>query len=170
MPRKNPGGSGAEPPLPNSHRKTALSSNFTMAAWKSAPFPYDVKVGIAYDLNLENNISTEALTTASNQRGPGAFSAPGSDGLGNFRRALSQLENVEYLIPAHAANLRPVIALRSNSAKSASRRCSVTLIRPRVSCLMISSTVPVECVIHSISSHMFHPFSHGHPTGRLPKS
>ena len=26
-----------------------------MAAWKSAPFPYDVKVGIAYDVNLENN-------------------------------------------------------------------------------------------------------------------
>ena len=26
-----------------------------MRAWKSAPFPYDVKVGIAYDLNLENN-------------------------------------------------------------------------------------------------------------------
>jgi hypothetical protein len=26
-----------------------------MAAWKSPPFPYDVKVGIAYDLNLENN-------------------------------------------------------------------------------------------------------------------
>jgi hypothetical protein len=55
MPQKNPGGAGAKPPLPRSHRKLALSSNFTMRVWKSSPFPYDVKVEIAYDVSLENN-------------------------------------------------------------------------------------------------------------------
>ena len=53
---KNPGGAGAKPPLPLSHRKPATSSNFTMAPWKSASFPYDLIVEIPYDLKVENNI------------------------------------------------------------------------------------------------------------------
>jgi len=61
------GGGGPPPPLPLSHRKPALSSNFMMAAWKSAPFPYDLKVGIAYDVSLENNTCAEGTGPVRNR-------------------------------------------------------------------------------------------------------
>lgn len=67
MPKKNPGGPGAKPPLPLSHRKPALSSHFTMAAWKSAPFPYDLILEIPYDVNLENNIYDSRSTNLVNK-------------------------------------------------------------------------------------------------------
>ena len=73
---KNPGGAGATPPLPLSHRNLALSSNFTMAPWESTPFPYDLKVGIAYDVNLENNSYPPAINgrEAWRVKNPGASS------------------------------------------------------------------------------------------------
>ena len=89
------------------------------------------------------------ITTSSQRRMRSGFGASSltCEVDATLRRAASQLLNVEYLMPAYAANWRAVIEPRSNSCISA-RRCSgLVLIRPRISCSIISSAISKVSVV-----------------------
>ena len=110
--------------------------------------------------NFGGSFCREPLTTASSQftllQLPGEDVEAGVILFPCLRRFCSQLENVEYLIPACFANFGPLMLLWSNCASKTSRLFRETLICPRE---VIPSTSLVVDVIDFLCYNIYYPLN-----------